>query len=66
MKIKEILHALSAYYNKVGLGHTTAMINGAKNTDKIIVIVYTLQYVDKVLRNRIPNAKMSFLYFISR
>jgi len=52
----EMLEELLGYLQNRGLGHTTAMLEGAQNTDGVIIIAHTKPFADSLAR-RCKNAR---------
>lgn len=51
MNILGILDELEAYYQHTRqVGHTTAMIEGAKNTEGVIILAHDMKYAKKLAR----------------
>lgn len=59
-KIKETLEVLLNYYETTRqVGHTTAMMEGAKNTE-CLVVVYNSQ-VEKGIKKMFPDSKNKYI-----
>ena len=57
MKTLQKLHMLLAYYcNRRGTGHTTILLEGARNAPQVMVLAHTMVYASD-LAKRCDNAK---------
>jgi hypothetical protein len=64
MNIKRILSGLAAYLHASRrVGHTTAMIRGAQNTENVVVLAHTHFYASR-LQGLIPGAKVVSMHSI--
>lgn len=64
MHIKHILSGLAAYlHSSRRVGHTTAMIRGAENTEAVTVLAHTQAYATQ-LQRLIPSAKVISMHGI--
>lgn len=59
MKIQKTLEELLQYYQTTrAVGHTYAMINGAKNTDNVLVLVHSQKYASEI-KAKYPKAEFT-------
>lgn len=59
MKIKEKLETLACYYDVTRcVGHTTAMIDGLKNTDDALVICHSNEMCKHIKQKLNPKSKV--------
>ena len=64
MNIKSILSGLAAYLHASRrVGHTTAMIRGAQNTENVVVLAHTHSYASQ-LQKLVPGAKVVSMHSI--